>query len=90
MAGSLLRAIGLDELITTSLDEYEALALRLAREPHLLAQLRARLAQNRQTHPLFDTARFTRDLEAAYRQMWETWKRGWPPAAFTVSPSADN
>ena len=64
VAGSLLHAIGLDELVTTSLDEYEALALRLAREPHLLAQLRARLAQNRQTHALFDTARFTRNIES--------------------------
>ena len=89
VAGSLLRAIGLDELITTSLDEYEALALRLVREPHLLAQLRGRLAQNRQTHPLFDTARFTRNLEAAYTRMWETWKAGRPPTAFAVSPSLD-
>jgi len=77
-------------LVTTSLDEYEALALQLAREPELLAQLRTRLERNRQTHPLFDTARFTRDLEAAYRQMWETWKAGLPPVAFAVSPSADN
>jgi predicted O-linked N-acetylglucosamine transferase (SPINDLY family) len=90
VAGSLLRAIGLDELITTSLDQYEALALRLAREPHLLTQLRARLAQNRQTHPLFDTARFTRNIEAAYQQMWEIWRAGRPPTAFSVPPSAAN
>jgi protein O-GlcNAc transferase len=88
MAGSALQAIGLEELITTSLDEYEALALRLAREPHLLAQLRARLAQNRQTHPLFDTARFTRNIESAYQQMWEPWKVGRPPTAFSVAPPA--
>jgi protein O-GlcNAc transferase len=89
-AGSLLRAIGLDELVATSLDEYEALALQLAREPEMLARLRRRLAQNRRTYPLFDTARFTRNLEAAYRQMWETWMAGRPPAAFSVSPSASN
>jgi protein O-GlcNAc transferase len=59
VAGSLLRAIGLGELVTTSLEEYEALALRLAQEPERLAGLRARLAQNRLTHPLFDTARST-------------------------------
>jgi predicted O-linked N-acetylglucosamine transferase (SPINDLY family) len=88
VAGSLLRAIGLDELITTSLDEYQALALRLAREPHLLAELRARLIQNRQTHPLFDTARFTRNIEAAYQQMWEIWRAGRPPTAFSVPPFA--
>jgi predicted O-linked N-acetylglucosamine transferase (SPINDLY family) len=85
VAGSLLRAIGLDELITTSLDEYEGLALHLAREPHLLGQLRARLAENRQTHPLFDTARFTRNLDAAYTRMWETWKAGRQPTTFAVS-----
>jgi protein O-GlcNAc transferase len=90
VAGSLLRAIGLDELVTTSLDEYEALALRLARDPGLLRQLRTRLEQNRRTHPLFDTARFTRNLEAAYQQMAENWKAGRPPVAFAVSPSAAN
>jgi len=88
VAGSLLRAIGLDELMTTSLDEYEALALRLAREPEMLARLRARLEKNRLTHPLFDTDRFAGNIETAYRQMWETWKTGKPPAAFAVSPTA--
>jgi predicted O-linked N-acetylglucosamine transferase (SPINDLY family) len=89
VAGSLLHAIGLDELITTSLDEYEALAMRLAWQPDMLAQLRARLARNRQTHPLFDTDRSTRHLEAAYIQMWETWRAGVPPAAFAVPSSGD-
>ena len=88
VAGSLLRAIGLGELITTTLDEYEALALRLAREPEMLARLRARLEKNRLTHPLFDTARFAGNIETAYRRMWETWKAGGPPAAFAVSPPA--
>jgi predicted O-linked N-acetylglucosamine transferase (SPINDLY family) len=89
VAGSLLRAIGLPELVTSSLEEYEALALRLARDGDLLAALRARLARNRLTHPLFDTERFARNIEAAYRQMWETWRAGRPPAAFSVSPAAD-
>ena len=90
MAGALLTAARLPELITTSLEAYEALALWLATEPGLLAGLRERLARNRATMPLFAIARFTRDLEAAYRQMWETWKAGLPPVAFAVSPSADN
>jgi len=89
VAGSLLRAIGLPELVTGSLEEYEALALRLARDGDLLAALRARLARNRWTHPLFDTERFARNIEAAYRQMWETWRAGQPPAAFSVSPPAE-
>jgi len=89
VAGSLLRAVELGELVTTSLDEYEALALRLAHEPEVLARLRTPIAQNRLTHPLFNTARFTRNIEAAYRQMWETWRAGRPPAAFSVPPPAD-
>jgi predicted O-linked N-acetylglucosamine transferase (SPINDLY family) len=90
MAGALLTAIGLPELITTSLAAYEGLALRLATEPGRLAALRERLALNRSTMPLFDIARFTRDLERAYTRMWETWSAGRSPVAFSVSPSADN
>jgi protein O-GlcNAc transferase len=84
MAGALLQATGLPELITASLDAYAALALRLAREPNLLGRLRARLERNRHSLPLFDTVRFARDLEAAYRRMWETWRGGQPTAAFAV------
>jgi predicted O-linked N-acetylglucosamine transferase (SPINDLY family) len=89
VAGSLLRAIGLPELVTSSPAEYEALALRLACDGDLLAGLRARLARNKWTHPLFDTERFARNLEAAYRQMCETWRAGRPPLAFSASPPAD-
>ena len=64
VAASLLKAIGLDELITNSLEEYEALASKLAREPSFLPSVRAKLARNRDTYPLFDTARFTRHIEA--------------------------
>jgi len=71
VGGSLLHAIGMPELIAPSSEAYEQLALRLARDPVALAAQKARLAQNRETHPLFDTARFTRDLEAAYAAMVE-------------------
>jgi predicted O-linked N-acetylglucosamine transferase (SPINDLY family) len=84
VASSLLRAVGLPELVTTSLDEYEALALKLAREPALLASIKAKLAENRLTAPLFDTERYTRHLEAAYITMWERSQRGEPPASFEV------
>ncbi len=60
VAGSQLSAIGLPELITTNLADYEALALTLAGDKTRLAQTRARLAANRHTTPLFDMARFTR------------------------------
>src|SRR5204863_3407511 len=66
VGASLLTAVGLPELITTSLDDYEALALKLAREPPYLASLKAKLANNRLTYPLFDTQRYTRHIEAAF------------------------
>lgn len=67
-----------------SLDDYEALALMIAREPLLLPDLKAKLVHNRQTHPLFDTPRHARHIETAYRLMWQRAERGLPPAAFAV------
>ena len=80
VAASLLKAIGLDELITRSLEDYEALALKLAHDSALLAALKAKLASHRQTYPLFDTKRFARNLEAAYTTMWQRYQRGEPPS----------
>jgi predicted O-linked N-acetylglucosamine transferase (SPINDLY family) len=85
VAGSLLTAVGLPELITYSLEEYEARALTLARDPAQLAALRQKLAINRTTYPLFDTERFTRHIEAAYTTMWERSRRGEPPQSFAVA-----
>lgn len=85
VAASVLSAIGMPELITRSLEEYEALATLLAREPWRLRQVRARLADHRQTAPLFDTARYTRHLEAAFEQMWQMHERGEPPRHFAVA-----
>jgi predicted O-linked N-acetylglucosamine transferase (SPINDLY family) len=79
-----LRAIGLDELITESLQDYETLALRLARDADLLARLRARLGANRHSFPLFDTRRSTRNLEAAFERMCEINRAGQPPTGFSV------
>jgi predicted O-linked N-acetylglucosamine transferase (SPINDLY family) len=69
MAGSLLNAIGLPELITNTLEQYEAKALELIRDPNALFELRKKLEANRSTSLLFDTAKFTRNLEFAYLQM---------------------
>ena len=63
IAGSQLHAIGLPELVARDLADYEARALRLARNPVELAAIRARLAANRRTQPLFDMARYARDFE---------------------------
>ncbi|HTR58090.1 MAG TPA: tetratricopeptide repeat protein [Casimicrobiaceae bacterium] len=70
IAGSQLNAIGLPELIATSLADYEALALRLATHPEELAALRHRLAVNRASSPLFDMARYARDFEDAMHRIW--------------------
>lgn len=70
VAESLLAAVGVPELITRSLVEYEALGLRLARAPGELAELRRRLSRNRDTASLFDTPRFVHNLETAYEAMW--------------------
>jgi predicted O-linked N-acetylglucosamine transferase (SPINDLY family) len=70
VAGSLLHAAGLPELVTTSAADYEALAMALARDPARLAALRARLRAARDTAPLFDTRGYTRGLEAALIAMW--------------------
>jgi predicted O-linked N-acetylglucosamine transferase (SPINDLY family) len=84
MAGSLLRAVGLPELVTERLDEYEANALDLAQRPQELDSLRRRLDQNRRSSPLFDTDRLRRHLEAAYEMMRRRTESGEQPAAFEV------
>jgi protein O-GlcNAc transferase len=84
MAGSLLHAVGLPELVTDSLANYETLALRLAEDRALLGTIKAKLTQNRTTHPLFDTDRFRRHLEAAYIAMWQRCRRRELPETFAV------
>lgn len=86
VAASLLNAAGLPELITRDLDHYAALALELARNPARLRDIRARLAHNRGTCPLFATDRFRRHLESAYILLWERCRRQETPAAFSVLP----
>jgi predicted O-linked N-acetylglucosamine transferase (SPINDLY family) len=88
MAGSLLTGVGLPELITDSLDAYEALALDLALSASRLADIRSRLASNRLTSPLFDSGRFCRHLESAYVSMWERSECGKAPQSFVVPPRA--
>jgi predicted O-linked N-acetylglucosamine transferase (SPINDLY family) len=84
MAGSLLQAVGLPELITHSLADYEAKALELARQPELLRGLRQRLAANRRAAPVFDTDRCRRSLESAYIEMWQRHERGQGRQSFAM------
>jgi predicted O-linked N-acetylglucosamine transferase (SPINDLY family) len=88
VASSILRAIGLPELVTHSLVEYEAAAIALARDPAMLSGLKSKLASNRASCPLFDTKRFTRHLEAAFATMWQRHQRGESPANFAVEPQS--
>jgi len=84
VAASLLHAIGLPELITSSAAQYEALVLQLATQPEQLDRLRKKLASQRLTAPLFDTARYTRHLEAAYEAMVKRQDAGLPPEHIRV------
>ncbi len=76
VAGSLLHAVGLPELVTQTWDEYFDLARELAIDRERLAAVQVRLAGRRLTAPLFDTVRFTRDLERLYSQMWQDYREG--------------
>jgi predicted O-linked N-acetylglucosamine transferase (SPINDLY family) len=76
VAGSLLNAMGMPELIAHSLDEYEALALKLAQQPALLAEMKARIVANKSSCSLFDTKAFCFNLEAAYVAMWRAQQLG--------------
>ena len=79
VAASLLSSVGLDELITYTKDEYESLAIELAKNPQKLADIKLKLANNRLTTPLFDTPLFTKNIEFAYIKMYEKYKAGMKP-----------
>jgi protein O-GlcNAc transferase len=80
MAASLLRTLDLSELVTATTAAYEALAIELALDKERYQSIRQKLQRNRQTGPLFDTARFTRNLEAAYTTMYDRYQAGLPPS----------
>ncbi len=79
VAASLLHAIGLPELVTDSPEAYETLALGLAREPTRLQAIRAKLAEQKLTCPLFDTNTLVRDVEKIYTAMYKRVIDGLPP-----------
>jgi predicted O-linked N-acetylglucosamine transferase (SPINDLY family) len=79
VAGSLLSAVGLSELVTRTLADYEARGVRLAHARGELSALRIRLSANRNTAPLFDTPRFVRNLENAYDAIWRIHTTGAEP-----------
>jgi protein O-GlcNAc transferase len=75
VGSSILHAIGLEELVTHSLSSYENLAISLARDMQKIEELKTKLELNKKTYPLFNSECFVRNLECAYRQMWNTYLR---------------
>jgi protein O-GlcNAc transferase len=84
VASSLLNAIGMGELVTTSLAEYELTARALLREPGRLKAMRRKIEQKRDVNSLFDLPTLTRAIEAAYERMWQLHLAGEGPQAFAV------
>ena len=78
VAASLLNAIELPELITTTQEQYEATAIELATNPEKLKAIKDKLVRNRLTTALFDTPRYTKHIEAAYIQMYERYQADLP------------
>ena len=71
VAGSLLKAVGLPELVTESEEEYEALILELAIKKHKLAKIKKKLERNRLSMSLFDTEKYTKHLEDGFQQAYK-------------------
>ncbi len=86
VAASLLTAVGLPELVTRTLDDYVSTGRALAMDADTLSACRKRLADARSHAPLFDSVRFTRHLEAAYRAMWARHLAGDAPAPIDIAP----
>jgi predicted O-linked N-acetylglucosamine transferase (SPINDLY family) len=87
VAASLVTAAGLPELNRADRDDYEAFAVILARDPAMRSELSRRLIAARETSPLFDVARFTADLERAYKAMSARWRSGLAPEGFDLDPA---
>jgi predicted O-linked N-acetylglucosamine transferase (SPINDLY family) len=86
VAPSLLTAVGMPELICEDLDQYEAQALALARDPQRLAGLRQALLAARDQAPLFDSPRLARDLVDLLERMWQRADAGLAPTALPAQP----
>ena len=88
VAGSVLTAIGLPELITEDLEAYYQCAYQLATNPESHRRLRDRLKRNRLTTPLFNIRHYARDLESLYEAMWTRYLAGKAPASISASSKA--
>ncbi len=86
MGSSLLRAIGLPELVTTTYEDYETLAIELATSPQRIFAIKQKLQQNRLRTPLFDTKSFAKNIEAAYSKIFELHQSDLPPQTIVIEP----
>ena len=78
-AASIINALNLPELITTTAEEYESLAIELASDPEKLKAIKDKLASNLSTAPLYNTPLFTKNLESAFTEMYERYHQGLEP-----------
>ena len=86
VSSSLLHALDVPELVTTNIDDYTSLALNLSQNHQKLKSIREKIERNRLQSPLFNTTRFTSNLEVAYFSMWERYRANKIPAHITISP----
>ena len=84
VGASILKAVGLPELVTTTMREYEDLAVRIGLNSEIRRELRRRTENARSMCALFDTPRFVRQLEWAFEHMWTAYLNGEAPAPFAV------
>jgi len=88
VSASLLTAVNMPELITKTKEEYVNLAVKLATDPDRYKKIREKLAENRLKAPLFDTKRFTRNLEKAYEEVWKNYLSGKKPKDILIKDEA--
>ena len=88
MGASIVNAVNLPELITSSSEEYEALAIELATNPNKYKAIKEKLQSNLSTAPLFDTKLFTSNIESAYTQMYDRHHKGLEPDHIYVENSS--
>lgn len=86
VSASLLKAVGMEELIVDSLEAYQEKAIYLAENPAALKDLREKLGRNRLTQPLFNTDLFAKDLEVVYENMWKERQPGLAAVAASAAP----
>ena len=84
VSASLLDSIGLKELVTNNISEYESMAINLAKNRNKLSKIRNRLNKNRKSYPLFNASLYCKNLEKAFEITYENYFNGLPPKDFEI------